>query len=287
MWNAAGLVDVSSANTHPGLTKGVEAESYRKVNPDLVTFFRICGTDDLQGSAGAQLARGMGIQSVYIVDDDDTYGKGIADLFEIAFKAAGGTVLGHEQTAITQRDYHAVIEHIVAIHPQAVYFGANGIELGTFRQQMARAGIGSLPFFAGDAMGEDVYPKTAGAHAVGSYFTVTSPDGAHLDNKLARRFTARYEQRYHAEPGPFDIGAYVAGEIEAAAIKKAVIDGHGAFPTRGAVLANVAHTRDFVSPIGEITFDEQGDTHIPYISFYTFTKSLQQRFVNQFIMRAR
>ncbi|MGH6864156.1 MAG: ABC transporter substrate-binding protein, partial [Methylocella sp.] len=81
--DAAGLAEISSTNTNPGLTKGAPAAKLRQARPDDNPFFRVCGTDDMQGPAGAQLLNQIGAKSVYIVDDNDAYGKTLADLFEI------------------------------------------------------------------------------------------------------------------------------------------------------------------------------------------------------------
>ena len=44
-------------------------------------YFRVCTRDQNQGRAGAQFAaKTLGFKKVYIVDDNETYGKGLADV---------------------------------------------------------------------------------------------------------------------------------------------------------------------------------------------------------------
>ena len=87
---------IAPSTTNPGLTKGEDAKKLRTSHPDVNTFFRVCTTDDRQGAVGAKFARKFGYKKVFIVDDNETYGKGFADVFEASFKSDGGTVLGHE-----------------------------------------------------------------------------------------------------------------------------------------------------------------------------------------------
>jgi branched-chain amino acid transport system substrate-binding protein len=282
--NEAGLAMVSSMNSHPGITKGEEALTYRKAHPNLITYFRTGGTDDLQGPAGAELMNQLGLKTVYVLDNNDAYGKGIADLFEVAFKAAGGNVLGHDQTQINDRDYSAEIDKIKALKPQAIYFGANGDELGAFRAQMGKAGMQDVALLCGDAMGETVYIKTAGQYAPGSYYTAISPDAQHLDNPMATHFLHAYSKKYHMQPGPFDVGGYATGLLEAAAVKRTILDNNGAAPTRAQVLKAIANIH-VPTLVGTISFDENGDTKAPYIVFYGIDKNLQPQFIKQFIFR--
>ena len=53
-------------------------------------------TDDLQGPLGAAWAKELGVKRVYVLDDNEVYGKGIATLFIEACQDLGIEVLGHE-----------------------------------------------------------------------------------------------------------------------------------------------------------------------------------------------
>src|SRR6202158_2464918 len=77
--NSLGLALVSPANTNPTLTKGPDALAMRKDHPDQITYFRVCTTDDIQGPMGASYEyTKLGARKAYIVDDNETYGKGVA-----------------------------------------------------------------------------------------------------------------------------------------------------------------------------------------------------------------
>ncbi len=82
--NKAGLVQISPGNTWPGLTK----PGFTPGQPGIFyptgarNYFRVVPTDDLQGRVAAIWAQDLGFKNVYIFDDGDYYGKGIAGLFE-------------------------------------------------------------------------------------------------------------------------------------------------------------------------------------------------------------
>ena len=98
--NQAGpLVMISPANTNPGLTKadkdlpGVTDSYY----PSKVrNYTRVVAADDIQGKVAANFVNSLGAKTVYILDDQELYGKGVADVFEATAKEIGLTVVGHK-----------------------------------------------------------------------------------------------------------------------------------------------------------------------------------------------
>ena len=97
--NQANIVMVSPAATYPGLTKPGKGEGNE---PNVYypngkrNFARVFPTDDLQGKAAAKWAKLLGVKKVYILDEQELDGKGIADIFETVAKQLGLQVLGHE-----------------------------------------------------------------------------------------------------------------------------------------------------------------------------------------------
>ena len=83
-----GLLQCSPANTNPDLTKGAPAAS-RPSGPSRTTTSASTTTDDIQGPAASQyIFDVLGKKSVYIIDDTETFGKGVADAFEADFGSA-------------------------------------------------------------------------------------------------------------------------------------------------------------------------------------------------------
>jgi len=265
--NDAGLAQISPSATNPGLTKGDDAARLRTSHPDQNSFFRVCTTDDRQGAAGAQFAKKLGLKAAFIVDDNETYGKGLADVFEAQFKALGGTVLGHEHLTKGQTDYKALLTKAKALGPDLVFYGGTtATGGGLLRKQMRDAGLGSVAYLGGDGISDAEFEKVAGDTANGSYFSVAAPETSKLPS--AATFVAAYKKRWNADVGPYSANAYAAAKIEIAAIEKALKTNGGKMPTRADVLTNVAATANFPSPIGPIGFDKNGDTTNPILSIY-------------------
>ena len=112
--NEAGLLQISPAATWPGLTKKVpgdensgEPDIYRKSGK--ITFCRVCPTDDMQGPQTAEFVKNvLKAKTVYVLDDKELYGAGIAKLFMEACKELGIKILGHEQL-VKQGNYKTTL----------------------------------------------------------------------------------------------------------------------------------------------------------------------------------
>ena len=116
--NEGGLLQCSPANTNPDLTKGAAARrSSSASKPN--NYIRVVTTDDVQGPAAAQyIYDTLGKKSVYIIDDTETFGKGVADAFEADFKKLGGTVVKHDAAPKTTQDYVSIMTAAKALNPR-------------------------------------------------------------------------------------------------------------------------------------------------------------------------
>ncbi|NUT32309.1 MAG: branched-chain amino acid ABC transporter substrate-binding protein [Hamadaea sp.] len=77
------LLMVSHANTYPGFTKAWEPSEPGKWYPTgTKNYARVVTTDDFQGKAAAQMAAAdLGVKNCLVLDDTETYGKGVAKQF--------------------------------------------------------------------------------------------------------------------------------------------------------------------------------------------------------------
>jgi branched-chain amino acid transport system substrate-binding protein len=122
------MLMVSDANTNPGLTKAWNPGEPDVYYPNGVrNYARVCTTDDNQGSAAAQFAKSIGIKKVYVLNDTQTYGQGVAQAFTTEAKKIGLTVLSSgaagEGWDAKQSDYTALFTKIKALSPDMVYIG--------------------------------------------------------------------------------------------------------------------------------------------------------------------
>lgn len=263
--NDAGLTQISPSNTNDGLTVGDGAKALRTSHPDTNAYFRVCTNDTNQGGALAQYARKLTYAKVFIVDDNETYGKGLADSFEAHFTKLGGTALGHEHITANQQDFKALLTKIKSSAPDAIFFGGNtSTGGGLLRRQMGDVGMSKVGYMGGDGISDPEFLSTAGSLADGAYFSVAAPDATKLAS--AKDFVSAYHARFKQNVGGYSASSYAATKVLIAAIDKAITANGGKMPSRADVLTNVSATRDFASPIGQIGFDKNGDMLNPALT---------------------
>jgi branched-chain amino acid transport system substrate-binding protein len=268
--NEAGLLQCSPANTNPDLTKGEPGKQLRASFPDRINYVRVASTDDIQGPAVAQLGvTDLGLKKVAIIDDTETYGKGLADTFEAEWKALGGEVVGREGAPKGTTDYLPILTKFKEGSPDAVFYGGvTATGGGLVRKQMPQAGLGDLVYLGGDGI-QDGRGDTAGSFiniagdaAPNSYSSVA----AIAEFPGQAEFAAKYEAEYDAAPGAYAASGYSCAQVLLQAIEKAVADGD---VTREAVRAAGTDTAaTFATVIGDLQFDAVGDTSQKYISLF-------------------
>ena len=128
---------VSPANTSPGLTTdgpGAEAGEPDKYYPTgKRNYARVVANDQIQGPADAQFAKDQGLKSVYILNDKQTYGFGVATTFRGAAQKLGLNVAGFKGWDAKQSSYEALANAIKATGADAIFLGGiicnNGAKL--------------------------------------------------------------------------------------------------------------------------------------------------------------
>ena len=265
--DAASLALISMGATAIDLTRGPNAERLRPEHPDRPSFFRVCASDDRQGAAAAAFARKQGLRRAFVIDDNESYGKGIADVFATEFPKRGGTILGREHLTPFALDYKPLLTKIAAQKPDSVFFGGIVSTGGAIlRKQMGDVGLGRIPYFGGDGLSSPEYVPLAGADADGTFFTLIAPDVNRLPG--ARGFVAAYRARFHADPGQYSAGAYAAATVALEAVRAALAAHPGRSPDRADVLARIARTDLRITPVGPVSFDRAGDLRDPIVSLY-------------------
>jgi branched-chain amino acid transport system substrate-binding protein len=269
--SAAGLLQCSPANTNPTLTKpGADGKFLRGDNDP--SYVRVATTDDVQGPALADLLyTELNVQTVFIIDDTETYGKGIADTFQARFEELGGTVTGRQGVANPDgtADYSSVLTAAKGANPGAVFFGGvSTTGAGKVRSQMVDADMGDLPFVGGDGIvdgpgtSDGSFINLAGPAAENSHGSVA----AIHDIPNADEFTNKYKAKYNEDPGAYSAPAYACAQIILEAISNSdATDNAG---LRSDVRDYVFGGNSFDTVLGPVTFDENGDTSQKIISFY-------------------
>ncbi|MEM6759579.1 MAG: ABC transporter substrate-binding protein [Pseudomonadota bacterium] len=103
---ANGVVMISPSATSPGLS--------HNDNEDNGLFFRTAPSDARQGVVMTEVLMEEGIKSVAVTYTNNDYGKGLADSFQAAFEAAGGTVTINAAHEDGKADYSAEVGALAA-----------------------------------------------------------------------------------------------------------------------------------------------------------------------------
>jgi branched-chain amino acid transport system substrate-binding protein len=272
--SAAGLTQCSPANTNPDLTKGDPAKALRSGKPN--NYIRVVTTDDVQGPAASQyIYDTLGKHSVYIIDDTETFGKGVADAFEKDFKARGGTVTKHDGAPKTTQDYVTLMTAAKSGNPEAIYFGGVTATGGArILLAAAQVGMGDIPYVGPDGIND------GSAATANSFLNLAGDKAAHSYSTLAGIGTfdgkAKFDTDYKTEYG-IDATGYAA---QGYACAQVLIDALGrAGATNPADMAalreavrkaatDTTHTYNTIQ--GAITFNADGDTSQKIVSIYSF-----------------
>ncbi|MCI0483800.1 MAG: branched-chain amino acid ABC transporter substrate-binding protein [candidate division NC10 bacterium] len=267
--NKAGLVQITPANTYPGLTK----PGFEKGEPDIyrpsgqVNYFRTHAADDLQGGAGAAWSKCLGLKRIFVLDDRQLYGKGIADVFDQEARRLGLQVVGHEGVESTAIDFRALLTKVKAAKPDLVYGGfvidSGGVQI---IQQMKALGMfdGGMKFMGPDGLYSPGLVEQATPAAVNNnvYLTFPGLPPDQLPGDAAKRFYNDYKAKYKEEPIGWSLYAYQSTTVILDAVKRAGVK------DRAKILSAVRNTKNFPGITGIFSFDKNGDTTVTDMAGY-------------------
>ncbi|MFF2366658.1 branched-chain amino acid ABC transporter substrate-binding protein [Streptomyces sp. NPDC058122] len=264
VFDTAGLVEISPSNTAPELTQGKNWQT-AKSRP-FKTYFRTATTDALQGGFAADYAYNtLKKRKVYVVDDKQTYGAGLAKLFKAGFTKAGGKLAGEDHVNTGDTDFSALVTKIKNSKADLVYYGGQYDESEKLTKQLKDGGA-KIPLFGGDGMFSDTYIQTAGKPSEGDLVTSV---GQPVDSLAS---AADFIKKYKASGLKGDYGTYGGYSYDAAtaiikAIGAVVKDGKIPDGARAKIVAEVQKTK-FDGIAGPVSFDEYGDTTNKQLTVY-------------------
>jgi branched-chain amino acid transport system substrate-binding protein len=269
--NDGGVLQCSPANTNPDLTKGAPAAQIR-TKPN--NYIRVVTTDDVQGPAAAQYIYDiLKKKSVYVIDDTETFGKGVADAFAAEFTKRGGTVVKHDAAPKTTQDYVSIMTAAKALNPEAIYFGGvtatGGARILLAAQQ---AGLADVPYVGPDGINDgsgetkDSFLNLGAAAAKNAFSTLAGIG----DFPGKAQFNADYKAEYGIDPTGYAGTGYACAQVVIDALKRAGAAAADKSALREAVrVAGTDTAAKYSTIVGDITFDANGDTSQKIVSIYS------------------
>lgn len=261
--NEAGVAQLGFA-TWPGLTKpGLgEANEPKIYQPSgRPSYFRLVPADDLQGAVGARWAKQMGAKKVFIANDKELYGKGIAGIFEKTSKKIGLEVLGNEGIDPKASNYRSLATKIRALNPDLVYFGGiTQSNAGQFAKDLKAVGV-KAKFMGPDGCYEQAFIEAAGKSTVegNAFMTFGGLPGDQLTGK-GKDFYTRYKAKFNSEPEAYASYAYETTLVVLDSIDKVKTT------DRRIILDAISKTKDYDGILGKWSFDNNGDTTLTIMS---------------------
>jgi branched-chain amino acid transport system substrate-binding protein len=257
---------VSPANTAVGLTtSGLGANPGE---PGIYyptgkrNYIRVVTRDDIQGPAGAMLAKSVKVTKVYILTDKELYGLGVAKTFQTAakrlkIKVVAGPVAWDPKAS----SYEADASKIKASGANGVYLGGIVCNNGAKLVKDLRAGLGSKVRLIGpDGWTPFSAVAKAGPGAEGMYITVPGVPPTALKGAGAK-FVRAFRRFDHKQ-----LASYVAYAAQAAdVLMTAIAKSNG---SRGSVTANLFKTKVKNGILGTFKIDKHGDTNLRGIAGY-------------------
>ncbi len=249
----AGVIMITPGSTNPQVTE-------RKLD----AVFRMCGRDDQQGIvAGDDIVDVLKGKKVAVINDKDTYGKGLADATSAQLTKRGVKPILEEGLTRGEKDFSALVTKIRSLGADVVYFGGLHPEAGPLVRQLREAGLKDVKFMSDDGVVTDELVATAGGpqYVDGVYMTF----GA--DPRLLPDSKAVVEQFRKAgtEPEGYTLYAYASVQALADAF-------NGAKSNKGEDAAKWLKAHPVETVMGNKEWDAKGDLKVSDYVVYQWDK---------------
>ncbi len=256
--NPGPMAMVSPANTNPGLTKKWEPGEPQKYYPTGVrNYARVVATDDIQGPGDALWSQSLGYKKVYVLNDKQTYGFGVATAYRSAAKKLGIQVVGFKGWDAKQSSYEALANLIKASGAQAVFLGGIVCNNGPKLMQDIRAVAPNVKLQMPDGFSD---PVANGAVANGAYISVAGQPPKSLTGQGAL-FVKSFGKQIGTQPNPYSQYGAQAMQV----LLQAVATGGGDRAKTTKAIFGITITNGI---IGNFRINATGDTNLIPITVY-------------------
>jgi branched-chain amino acid transport system substrate-binding protein len=270
--NEAGVPQISPANTAVGLTSddpGAGPGEPDKYYPSGTrTYTRIVPKDTIQGAALATLMKQDGCTKVFMTNDKEVYGAGLADNIESSAKEQGLELVANDSIDKNAPNYRSLADKAKSTGADCfVYSGITANNAVQLYKDFAAA-LPEAKFYGPDGVAETGFsdPKEGGIPAdVASRVKVTvatlSPDEYPADGQeFFQSFTDKYNE---PNPNPYAIYGYEAMRLALDSIERSETG------EKADIVKALFATKDRDSVLGTYSIDENGDTTLTDYGVYT------------------
>ena len=215
--------------------------------------------DHIQGAALADWMKELGVKKLYITNDKQVYGTGVAKTTSDAAKLDGIQVLGNDGIDPKAPNYRSLASKIKSSGADAFFFGGivdnNAVQL----YKDVGAALPNAKLFGDDGVAIDTFtkplPKAVAARTYITVATIDPKDYPPEGQKFFKDYAATYGNK---PPETYAIYGYEAMSLALDAMKRA----GSKCADKAAVSAQVYKTKNKKSVLGTYSIDKDGDTTI-------------------------
>ena len=256
-----GLAMVSPANTYVCLTEGgpgcADDEPDKYYPAGTRNYARVVAHDAYQGAAVAEFMQAEGTTKLYILNDKEAYGLGVATNVRGAAEHLGIEIVGFEAWDPKASNYEALMNQVKASGADGLFLGGlideNGAQVIKDKVKVLGANDGAVKLYMPDGFTTQQTIDEAGvANTQGAFFSVAGIPVEEFTG-AAEEFIAEFEPTLGGDPvDPYAVYGAQAAQILLDAIAASDY-------TRAGVIEQLFQTDVSGGFLGDFTISENGD----------------------------
>lgn len=259
VYNAAGLVQITPSATNPKLTR----QGYTGV-------FRMQADDvQLAGVLARHAVSTLRASRIVVIDDQTTYGSGMATSFAAAVAAQGGSVVNSLTLPAGSTTFDTVLASLQTAAPDLVFYGGLDAGAGPLLRQMRARGL-TARMIGGDGICSGNLPTLAGGTL--SPTDVVCGEAGGVEASLVPALTAfkvRFQQRFSK-----DVQIYAPYAYDAVGVMvDAMVRAQSVAP---ASYLPLLKSSAYSGLSGTVSFDSLGDVRNGAVSLYSYQGTTRQ-----------
>ena len=271
--NEVPIAQVSPANTAVGLTSdepGADTGEPEKYYPTGNRhYLRIVPKDTIQGAALATVMKKDGCQNVYILNDKEVYGAGLARNIEMSADEQGLEVLANEGIDPKAPNFRSLASKMKSEGADCFVFGGITANGGVQLYKDVLAANPDIGLYGPDGVAETGFIDPAEGGIPPNVqenvkLTVATLDPSEYPPE-GQKFFRDYEKEYgEANPNPYAVYGYEAMDLILDTCKRIGSD----CGDRQALIDGLFETKGRESVLGTYDIDENGDTTLTDYGVY-------------------
>jgi branched-chain amino acid transport system substrate-binding protein len=257
-----GMAMISPANTYVCLTEGgpgcADDEPDKYYPSGSRNYTRVVANDAYQGAVVAEFAQAQGTTKLYILNDKEAYGLGVATNVRGAAEHLGIEVVGFEAWDPKASNYEALMNKVKQSGADGLFLGGlideNGAQVIKDKVKVLGPNDGDVKLYMPDGFTTQQTIDEAGVENTrNAFFSVAGVPTDEFSSQTAEDFIAAFQQTLGDEPvDPYAIYGGQAAQV--------ILDAIGASDgSRPSVIEQMFATQVTDGLLGSFAFNENGD----------------------------